>query len=211
MPSPTGVPADELVLEDIVTLTERAQTRLTELRDEEPEGNTLGLRLSINGSQGIDFVYDLEFVPLATLPLSEQVRNHGGLRVVIPDNDVANLQGATLDYEDDGLVLRNPNKPKPLDLDNLTTDGELVDGVQAALLGEINPALASHGGYVELVGVDEADGTVYMRMGGGCQGCSMSRMTMMQGVQSMLRESVDGVTRVLDVTDHSAGENPYYS
>jgi Fe/S biogenesis protein NfuA len=156
-------------------------------------------------------VYDLEFVPLATLPLSEQVRTHGGLRVVIPDNDVANLQGATLDYEHDGLVLRNPNKPKPLDLDNLATDGELADGVQAALVGEINPALASHGGFVELVGVDEADGTVYMRMGGGCQGCSMSRMTMMQGVQTMLRESVDGVTRVLDVTDHSAGENPYYS
>ena len=50
-----------------------------------------------------------------------------------------------------------------------------------------------------------------MRMGGGCQGCAMSRMTMMQGVQAMLRQSVPGVERVQDVTDHAAGENPYYS
>ena len=202
---------DELVLDEVITVTERARTKLIELRDAEPEGNTLGLRLSISGSQGIDFVYDLEFVPLATLPLSEQVRNHDGLRVVIPNNDINNLEGATLDYEHDGLVLRNPNKPKPLDLANLTTDGEMVDGVQAALADEVNPALASHGGFVELVGVDEADGTVYMKMGGGCQGCSMSRMTMMQGVQAMLKEAVEGVTRVQDVTDHAAGENPYYS
>jgi Fe/S biogenesis protein NfuA len=202
---------DELVLDDVITVTERARTKLIELRDEEPEGNTLGLRLSISGSQGIDFVYDLEFVPLATLPLSEQVRNHDGLRVVIPSNDINNLEGATLDYEHDGLVLRNPHKPEPLDLSNLKTDGALADGVQAALAEEVNPALASHGGFVELVGVDEDDGVVYMRMGGGCQGCAMSRMTMMQGVQAMLRESVDGVTRVQDVTDHAAGENPYYS
>ncbi|HMK11756.1 MAG TPA: NifU family protein [Acidimicrobiales bacterium] len=203
--------ADELVLDEIIAVTERARTKLIELRDEEPEAGTLGLRLSISGSQGIDFVYDLEFVPLATLPLSEQVRNHDGLRVVIPSNDVNKLEGATLDYEHDGLVLRNPNKPEPLKLDNLSTEGELVDGVQTALATEINPALAAHGGFVELVGVNEADGTVYMRMGGGCQGCAMSRMTMMQGVQAMLRESVEGVTRVQDVTDHAAGENPYYS
>jgi len=202
---------DELVLDEVITVTERARTKLIELRDAEPEGNTLGLRLSINGSQGIDFVYDLEFVPLATLPLSEQVRNHDGLRVVIPSNDINNLEGATLDYEHDGLVLRSPNKPKPLDLTNLTTDGAMVDGVQTALADEVNPALAAHGGFVELVGVDESDGTVYMKMGGGCQGCSMSRMTMMQGVQAMLKEAVDGVTRVQDVTDHAAGENPYYS
>ena len=194
---------DELVLDEVITVTERARTKLIELRDAEPEGNTLGLRLSISGSQGIDFVYDLEFVPLATLPLSEQVRNHDGLRVVIPNNDINNFEGATLDYEHDGLVLRNPNKPKPLDLTNLTTDGAMADGVQAAL--------ASHGGFVEMVGVDESDGTVYMKMGGGCQGCSMSRMTMMQGVQAMLKEAVEGVTRVQDVTDHGAGENPYYS
>ncbi len=201
---------DELVLDEVITVTDRARTKLIELRDAEPEGNALGLRLSISGSQGIDFVYDLEFVPLATLPLSEQVRNHDGLRVVIPSNDVNKLEGATLDYEHDGLVLRNPNKPEPLNLDNLTTQGGLAEGVQTALAEEVNPALASHGGFVELVGVDD-EGVVYMRMGGGCQGCAMSRMTMMQGVQEMLRGSVEGVTRVQDVTDHAAGENPYYS
>jgi Fe/S biogenesis protein NfuA len=62
-----------------------------------------------------------------------------------------------------------------------------------------------------MVGVDEAEGIVYMRMGAAAKAAAMSRMTMMQGVQAMLKESVEGVTRVQDVTDHAAGENPYYS
>jgi Fe/S biogenesis protein NfuA len=48
-------------------------------------------------------------------------------------------------------------------------------------------------------------------MGGGCHGCSMSRMTMLQGVQTMLKEQVPGVEQVIDVTDHATGTNPYYS
>jgi Fe/S biogenesis protein NfuA len=159
---------DELVLDEIITVTERARTKLIELRDAEPEGNTLGLRLSISGSQGIDFVYDLEFVPLATLPLTEQVRNHDGLRVVIPNNDVNNLEGATLDYEHDGLVLRNPNKPAPLDLGNLKSDGALAK--ECRLRPRRVNLRRSPRQVVEMVGVDEAEGIVYAD-GGGCQGC----------------------------------------
>ena len=51
----------------------------------------------------------------------------------------------------------------------------------------------------------------YLTMGGGCHGCSMSRMTMLDGVQTMLTEAIDGIERVKDLTDHSTGENPYYS
>ena len=49
-----------------------------------------------------------------------------------------------------------------------------------------------------------------MTMGGGCHGCSMSKMTMLDGVQTMLSEAIPGVTAVKDLTDHSTGENPYY-
>jgi Fe/S biogenesis protein NfuA len=48
-------------------------------------------------------------------------------------------------------------------------------------------------------------------MGGGCHGCSMSRMTMMQGVSTMIKDAVEGVEKVIDVTDHTTGENPYYA
>jgi Fe/S biogenesis protein NfuA len=75
---------------------------------------------------------------------------------------------------------------------------------------EVNPALAVHGGFVTYVGHD-GDGTAFLTMGGGCHGCSMSKMTMLDGVQTMLVDAIEGVERVKDLTDHSTGENPFYS
>ena len=77
------------------------------------------------------------------------------------------------------------------------------------ITAEVNPALASHGGFVTFVGHD-GEGTAYLTMGGGCHGCSMSRMTMLDGVQTMLVEQVAGIERVRDLTDHASGENPFY-
>jgi Fe/S biogenesis protein NfuA len=47
-------------------------------------------------------------------------------------------------------------------------------------------------------------------MGGGCHGCSMSKVTMLEGVQTTLVEKVAGIQRVRDLTDHNSGENPFY-
>jgi Fe/S biogenesis protein NfuA len=73
----------------------------------------------------------------------------------------------------------------------------------------VNPALAAHGGFVTFMGHDEK-GTAYLTMGGGCHGCSMSKMTMLEGVQTTLVEKVEGLERVRDITDHASGENPFY-
>ena len=81
--------------------------------------------------------------------------------------------------------------------------------VEAVISAEVNPALAAHGGFVTYVGHD-GEGTAYLTMGGGCHGCSMSRMTMLEGVQTTLVEKVEGVERVRDLTDHTSGENPFY-
>jgi Fe-S cluster biogenesis protein NfuA len=72
---------------------------------------------------------------------------------------------------------------------------------------EINPAVARHGGYVELV--DVQDGVVMLRMGGGCQGCGMADVTLRQGIETALRERVPEAVGIVDITDHAAGTNPY--
>ncbi len=72
---------------------------------------------------------------------------------------------------------------------------------------EINPAVARHGGVVELIDVQDA--MVLLRMGGGCQGCGMADVTLRQGIEVLLRERVPDVQGVVDVTDHTAGANPY--
>jgi Fe/S biogenesis protein NfuA len=73
---------------------------------------------------------------------------------------------------------------------------------------QINPSIAAHGGHAELVGVEE--GTAYLRLSGGCQGCSMATVTLSQGIEVAIKELVPEITRVLDVPDHASGTNPYF-
>ena len=73
----------------------------------------------------------------------------------------------------------------------------------------MNPSIASHGGVITLHRVK--DGKAYVTMGGGCQGCSMSSVTLKQGVESYIVAKVDEVNEIVDITNHSEGENPYYS
>jgi Fe/S biogenesis protein NfuA len=197
--------------EPIIEITEAALAKLVELRAEEPDADQLGLRVEIVSPSGEDFRYELGFEEYLTAAFTDEVRTHGTLKVMIPGKDVDSLAGATLDYTDtQGLVMRNPNRPSPPDIEGLTSDDELSVKVRELVATEVNPALAVHGGFVSYVGHDGA-GTAYMTMGGGCHGCSMSRMTMLDGVQTMLAQTLPEITAVKDLTDHSTGENPYYS
>ena len=85
---------------------------------------------------------------------------------------------------------------------------DLRTKVQDLIENMINPAVAGHGGWVELIDVQDA--VVMLRMGGGCQGCGMADVTLRQGIEGMLARAVPEVTGVVDVTDHSAGSNPYF-
>jgi Fe/S biogenesis protein NfuA len=194
----------------IIEITPAAHAKLMQLRADEADAERLGLRLEIAGENGDSFRYDLSFDEFTKAAFTDEVRTHDGLKVIVPGHDVDKLQGAVLDYSDTtGLVIRNPNKPLTQRIEGLLHDDELSAEIEALLAAEINPALAAHGGFVTYVGHD-GDGAAYLRMGGGCHGCSMSRLTMMDGVQTMLVEHIPAISRVVDVTDHSTGENPYY-
>ena len=195
----------------VVSITQEALDKLKELRADEPDADQLGLRLEIASDASEEFRYDLSFSEYLDAAFTDEVRTHEGLKVIIPGKDIELLSGATLDYaETTGLVIRNPNRPEVLRVEGLTGDDALSAEIEAMVAGEINPALASHGGFVTYVGHD-GEGTAYLTMGGGCHGCSMSKMTMLEGVQTMLVDAIDEVHAVKDLTDHATGENPFYS
>ncbi|HXG16324.1 MAG TPA: NifU family protein [Calidithermus sp.] len=81
--------------------------------------------------------------------------------------------------------------------------------VQEIIDTMINPAVAGHGGWVELI--DVQDNRVYLQMGGGCQGCGAADITLKAGIERLLKEEIPEVVEVLDTTDHAAGTNPYYT
>lgn len=195
----------------IIEITEVALTQLKMLRDEEPEKERLGLRLEVIATPGEEFKYDLSFEIVTQAAFTDEVRTIDGLKVIIPLQTFEHINGATLDYsERQGLIIRNPNKPPMANIEGLVRDDELSANIEAVIATDVNPALASHGGFVTFMGHD-GEGVAYLTMGGGCHGCSMSKMTMLDGVQTTLVEQVEGVLKVRDITDHTAGQNPYYS
>jgi Fe-S cluster biogenesis protein NfuA len=82
--------------------------------------------------------------------------------------------------------------------------------IQKMIDEEINPALEMHGGYISIHDFNEDNKSLKILMGGGCHGCASSKITMMNGVENHLREVFPDIGEIEDVTDHLAGENPYY-
>ena len=89
----------------------------------------------------------------------------------------------------------------------LPSETEIRNKVEELFQQEINPQIASHGGFVELADVEGT--TVYVRLGGGCQGCASANVTLKQGIAKAIQQTIPEVTEVLDATDHASGTNPY--
>lgn len=73
---------------------------------------------------------------------------------------------------------------------------------------QIRPALAAHGGNVEIVDIDNMK--LFVKMTGGCQGCSSSMATLRDGITTLVKKHFPEIEEVVDLTDHSSGDNPYY-
>ncbi|MDP9347416.1 MAG: NifU family protein [Actinomycetota bacterium] len=207
----------------VLQLTDAARARVIELRAGEPDAASLGLWVEISGTSGDAFTYDMYFQAAADAEPADSVTTHGGLSIVIPADSMDNMRGALLDLSrevgqrgmviQNPLVIQNPNQPpsrsspamgRPL----ADLSGDVAQRVVQVLDGQINPAIAAHGGHAELVAVE--DDTAYLRLSGGCAGCGMAAVTLSQGIEVAIFESAPEVKRVIDVTDHAAGTNPYY-
>jgi Fe/S biogenesis protein NfuA len=184
-----------------ISATDYALTRIEQVRANRKQPDA-GVRVSITGRTDGVFTYDLGLVPAGESREDEiVVQGPKGIPFHLPKASAAYLDGITLDADaaTGALTVENPN---PLWLDPLAA------GVQRFLDLEINPAVASHGGHIDLL--DVSDGIAYIHMGGGCQGCGMASVTLSQGVRVALLERFEEIVDVLDTTDHAAGTNPYY-
>ena len=202
---------DDLDIETF-EVTDAALSKVLEVHSEEDNPESTALRVAITGSNGPEFSYDLSFEDFEEAQTDDHVYRISDLTVIIPKADLENLTGATLDLPSNpmqgGLVIRNPNRPKMLEGEDIELTGTPGEKLQQLLDSHINPSLAAHSGYAEIV---KMDGTVaHILMGGGCQGCAMSAATLRQGIEVMIAEAIPEITEVIDVTDHEAGENPFF-
>ncbi len=166
------------------------------------------LRIAVHGSP---FAPQYEFALVEEGPKDEdRVVDMDGFRILVDEASAGKIEGSTVDWVSGeagtGFEVKNPNVRK---LGEAEPTGDFADQVKHVLDTKVNPGVASHGGHIDLVDVDGTD--VYIELGGGCQGCGMARVTLKQGVERMLRESIPNIGEIHDVTDHAAGADPYYA
>ncbi len=136
--------------------------------------------------------------------------------VLVADNTVSVSSAHPMDWPALGIgnvIRKHIRSGEPIVsvsyFDELPSEGDLRWAIGDLLEREINPAVAAHGGFVELIDVKKNN--VYLRLGGGCQGCGAADVTLKQGIEKAIRDLVPRVGEILDTTDHAAGRNPYYS
>jgi len=186
----------------MLAITSKAREMLDSFAEKSGEEG-LALRVEIIGRGPKGFQYDLQFVGSDGGQEDDVITDVDGVTVRVAMRSAQYLDGTTLDFKETlmggGFAFDNPN---PLWID------ELSMRVAEIINEKVNPAVASHGGVVELIGVD--DDKAIIAFGGGCQGCGMADVTLKQGVEVMIKENVPEILEVVDTTDHAAGSNPFY-
>jgi Fe/S biogenesis protein NfuA len=193
----------ETAPDPILTVSDAAIEKLERMKEAGRLADS-ALRVSVS-EEGAAFLYQIEVVELETQEADDTVVPSRAVDFLVDAGSLPRLRGATLDYADGlsgaGFKFQNPNQPALL--------AKPLAGVVQKLLDEkINPGVAAHGGRVSLVDIEA--GRVVLQFGGGCQGCGMIDVTLKEGIEKTLKLEIPEITEVVDVTDHTSGENPYF-
>ena len=186
----------------MLEITDKAREMLDKFAEQAAD-DEVALKIVILGRGPKGFQYDLQLIVFGDAQEDDIKTEIGGMTVFVGARSAPYLDGTILDYKETlmggGFSFENPN---PLWIDDVSKS------VAEVIETQVNPLVASHGGHVDLVGVD--DGKAMIAFGGGCQGCGMADVTLKQGVANEIRSIAPSIINVLDVTDHAGGANPYY-
>jgi Fe/S biogenesis protein NfuA len=187
----------------LVIVTDAAREKIREIMEMQDIKGRGAIRVGIAGRGPAGFNYSMSLEEDGQPAGGELVQDEGDFKILLDGGSVEKLRGASIDFVGQlvggGFKIDNPNS---------VWDDPLAAEIQALIDSQINPSVASHGGFVELL--DVKDDTVYVKMGGGCQGCGMASVTLKQGVEVLIKEQFPQISAVVDSTDHAGGSNPYY-
>ena len=192
----------------MIRVTDTAQDYFRRLMEQQGLDD-VGLRILVSqpGTPAADC--QLAFCPEGEQESDDVIVPLEGFNLYIDATSAPWLDDAKVDYETDDLGGQISVKAPNIKGERPDDDAALAERVDYVLQAEINPAVASHGGVVTLVEVT-ADNMVVLQFGGGCHGCGMVDVTLKEGIEKTLKERVPEIAGVRDVTDHAAGQNPYY-
>lgn len=191
----------------MLRLTDAAQSHFRRLLEREAIPG-LGVRLSAVGAGTARADVRLEFAEPQELDGDEWNMACDGFTLWVAADSLTWLDGAEIDYATQGANGQLQIRAPKIKGSAPAAEAPLAERVRWVIEHDINPQLAQHRGHVQVEDVSDA-GVVSLRFGGGCQGCGLVDVTLKQGIERTLLESVPGVTAVRDATDHAGGTAPY--
>ena len=189
----------------MINVSEMALNKINELI-ENTDQPVQGIRIIAEAISPLKAEYSLAFVQQGEEQPDDEVVNFDSFNLYVDPDSMEYVEGATIDFVENamggGFMVESPGRPMP------KLEGPVAEKLKKLLDDQINPALAMHGGSVQLI--DVKDHTAIIELGGGCKGCGMVDVTLKQGIEKLIKQNIPEITEVYDTTDHASGSNPYY-
>lgn len=188
-------------------ITNEAETYVADLFAQQGEQD-LGLKVDVEKAGTPAATVTFNFCYSKDLSKTYSKFEYQGFVAFIDEVNFEFLKDSEVALKEEGsskkLTITAPNAKGEAPKD----DAPLEEKIKYSIAAEVNPQLASHGGFVELVEITK-EMDVVLNFGGGCQGCSSVKVTLKNGVESQLKAIYPEIKNILDVTDHSQKENAY--
>jgi len=192
----------------IIKITKTAEDYLAKLIEEKNESDT-AVRIFISDPGTPNAETCLAYCKPDDLTATDVLISLPKLSVYVEERSIPFLKDAEVNYDTDNfggqLTIKSPNSRLP----NISSDSPLEDRVNYVIYNEINPMLETHGGVVSLMEITD-DKYAVLQFGGGCQGCGMVDVTLKDGIEKTLLDTLPELSGIKDMTDHSIDDHAYY-
>lgn len=193
----------------LLTLTANAQEHFCSLLIKEFDSTDVNLRISVTDPGTLKADVGITFCQQGDEESSDLKIEYPRFNLFIDKQAVAALRDSVIDFQRNEFGGQLSVKAPFIRGSAPAKDSPLSERVQYLLDTEINPNLASHGGFVTLEEIVD-NAIVVLRFGGGCHGCGMADVTLKSGIEKTLMQQCPDIRQIKDATDHASGENPYY-
>ena len=192
----------------IIKITKTAEDYLAKLIEEKNESDT-AVRIFISDPGTPNAETCLAYCKPDDLTPSDVLISLPKLSVYVEERSIPFLKDAEVNFDTDNfggqLTIKSPNSRLP----NISSDSPLEDRVNYVIYNEINPMLETHGGVVSLMEITD-DKYAVLQFGGGCQGCGMVDVTLKDGIEKTLLDTLPELSGIKGMTDHSIDDHAYY-
>lgn len=189
----------------MIYFTEEAKAKILSFLQAEPHSEKFLFRISASGKKKESYHYQFFLDEEKNRQSDDVMVSSDGFTAIMDRESAKILDGTTVDWSENsnqsGFIIKNSSEKK-------TLSDPQSQKIQELLENEINPALGGHGGFAELV--DVKGSVVFLRLGGGCQGCSMARLTIKNAIETRIKEVMPEITEVVDATNHMDGSKPFF-